>query len=105
MSDQLIFFLNRSNFFCEQQFGFRQGRSTSQAALLLVNFIANALNDGDFIIGIFLDIRKAFDCVNHDILFAKLENLGIRGIGLKWFKSFFRDGSKKLRLMVLGRII
>jgi len=98
ISDQLILFLNRSNFFCEQQFGFRQGRSTSQAALLLVDFVSKAINNGDYIMGIFLDIRKAFDCVNHNILFAKLENLGIRGIVLQWFKSFFSGRKQKVKV-------
>ena len=53
--------------------------------------ISNALENGEYVLGLFLDFSKAFDTVNHDILFEKLEYLGIRGIPLMWCKSFLSD--------------
>ena len=61
---------------------------TEQNLLNVVNFISKALNEGQFCIGVFLDLRKAFDVCNHSILFKKLENKGIKGRSLEWFKSY-----------------
>ena len=46
------------------------------------------MNDGEFCIGIFLDLRKAFDACNHKILFKKLKSKGVTGKSLDWFKSY-----------------
>ena len=53
--------------------------------------ISNALENGEYVLGLFLDFSKSFDTVNHDTLFEKLEYLGIRGIPLMWCKSFLSD--------------
>ena len=49
---------------------------------------SDALENGEYVLGLFLDFSKAFDTVNRDILFAKLEFLGIRGVCLQWFESW-----------------
>ena len=54
----------------------------------MVNFISNAINEGQFCIGIFLDLKKAFDVCNHEILFKKLASKGVTGNSLKWFRSY-----------------
>ena len=94
MAFRLTNFLNRNNFFYENQFGFTEGRGTNEAILKIVNFISESLNQGDYCIGIFLDIKKCFDTIPHDILLLKLENYGIRGILNDWFKSFLSNREK-----------
>ena len=95
---QLINFLIKSDFFYNKQFGFLPGRSTNQAVLQIINFISSAWNDNKIVGGIFLDIQKAFDSINHQILFDKLENAGIRGIALDWFKSYMRNRKQRVKV-------
>ena len=49
------------------------------------------MDEGKFVIGIFIDLKKTFDTVKHDILLDKLEHYGIRGITLKWLKSYLEN--------------
>ena len=53
--------------------------------------ISKAWENGDFVLGLFLDFSKAFDTVNHSILFEKMEFYGIRGLSLQWFQSYLSD--------------
>jgi hypothetical protein len=62
-----------------EQFGFRQNYSTDKAIFKLLNHILNALNNKKTVGGIFCDLRKAFDCVDHAILMSKLEFYGVTG--------------------------
>ena len=69
------------------QFGFQKGTSTYMAVLTLVDKISEALNNGDYVIGVFLDFSKAFDAVDHDILLKKLEKYVFHGAALDWFRN------------------
>ena len=64
--NKLITFLDRYNIY-PNQFGFRQKHSTHHALITLVDKITISLNHGDIVIGIFLDLKKAFDTVHHNI--------------------------------------
>jgi hypothetical protein len=61
----------------------------------VVNFIGNAINEGHFSLGVFFDLKKAFDVVPRDILFNKLKKLGIHGIAWDWFNSYL-SGRKQV---------
>ena len=85
---RLYNFLSENNFFNEYQFGFRSNHSTELAASCLINKICNALNGKKKVMLVFLDMSKAFDCVDHDILLEKLKVYGVCGESLSWFKSY-----------------
>ena len=70
------------------QFGFQKKLSTEHNLLHLTNYVSKALNDDEFCIGIFLDLKKAFDVVPHDILLKKLNYLGVNDNALAWFNSY-----------------
>jgi hypothetical protein len=75
----------------KNQYGFQRNMSTEHNLIQVVNYIGNALNKGNYCIGIFLDLRKAFDSCSHDILLKKLEKLGLRGNVLAWFDSYLKN--------------
>ena len=96
--DGLFGFLDSKNLFFIRQFGFRPGHSTTHAITSLINQITNALVSGKLALGILLDIRKCFDLIDRDILFVKLENYGVRGPILRWFKSYFSNRTQRVNV-------
>ena len=77
---QLTTFLNKNAILYKKQFGFRKNHSTTHALLEITEKIKQACDAGQFACGVFLDLQKAFDTVNHTILFKKLTHYGIRGV-------------------------
>ena len=73
------------------QFGFRQNYSTSYALIHLTETLKQSLDQGLFSCGIFVDLLKAFDTVDHDILLGKSEHYGIRKITNKWFEKYLQN--------------
>ena len=93
MYKRLYTFLNK-NIIYNLQFGFRQQHSTSHALINITENIRKALDDGNIVCGIFVNLQKAFDTVDHQILLTKSNHYGIRGIrGVSndWFKSYLSN--------------
>ena len=84
---RLFNYVEKHNILSNHQYGFRRNRSTEDALLNLTDKISKALDEGKYTIGVFLDLSKAFDTVNHEILFSKLQHYGIRGTCLQWFMN------------------
>ena len=85
---RLLSFINNNNILSEQQYGFRSKRSTSLALSELMENITNAVDNSNYAIGIFIDLKKAFDTLDHGILLSKLESYGVRGVALDWVKNY-----------------
>jgi hypothetical protein len=90
--------LKQNKLLCENQFGFQAGYSTVHHLLKLTNYVANEINKKHYMVGIFLDLKKAFDTVPHRTLLKKLEKLGIRGIALKWFINYLNGRSQRVEI-------
>ena len=86
--NHLYDYLTNLHILCDNQFGFRKNYSTT---LDLHEKISSAIDRGELAVDVFLDLSKASDTVNHSILFDKLEHYGIRGLDLKWIKSYFSN--------------
>ena len=74
MSNRLISFIQKYDILCSKQFGFRKNHSTETAIIELVTKLTDAINRNKFTAGIFLDLSKAFDTVNHSIIITKLQH-------------------------------
>ena len=90
MHKRLYHFLELHSVLFENQFGFRKNNSTSYALMEITEHIKESIDKGKFGCGIYIDLRKAFDTVNHSILLKKMEHYGVRGVLLEWFKSYFQ---------------
>ena len=99
-NNRLMNFLNSNNLLYLRQYGFRKNMSTSMAIMELVENITNAMDNGKFTIGVFIDLKKAFDTVDHSILVSKLDHYGIRGVANKWLSSYL-ENRKQYVLMAL----
>ena len=91
MYNKLYNFIEANDILYGHQFRFCRGHSTQQAIITLINKITKSVNSDDFVISVFIDLKKAFDCVPTNILLAKLQAYGIRGDYIEWFRSYLTD--------------
>ena len=89
--EKILSILNEHNILNKSQFGFRKHHSTTLALIDLIDNISNSLDNKDYTIGVFLDLSKAFDTINHKILLDKLSYYGIRGLPLIWFTNYLSN--------------
>lgn len=89
--NRFIPFLKQHNVLYSFQYGFRQGSSTATATVELLDDIIKGIDEKQIVGALFLDLRKAFDTLNHAILLDKLEAYGIRGIANEIVRSYLQD--------------
>ena len=99
--NRILSYLNKENFFFENQFGFRKNHSTCHATTLLVESIADAFENRKSVLGLFLDLSKAFDTIDHKILLSKLWHYGIRGVAHQWLCSYL---SNRMQLVEINGV-
>ena len=87
----MLNYINDNKILVDIQYGFREGHSTYMALLRMFNNISQGLDDKNYSLGLFIDLSKAFDTVNHKLLITKLNYYGIRGIALQWFADYLTN--------------
>ena len=94
MYNRILKFINKHNILYKYQFGFRANYSTNMALIVLIDNILKAIENGNIVIGLFLDFQKAFDTVKHEILLKKLYKYGIRGTAFNWIQDYLHERSQ-----------
>ena len=89
--NQIYDFFSKNNLFYPSQYGFRKKHSTEYAALETIDIIIQEMDKGNLPAAIFLDLSKAFDSLDHDILLHKLNYYGIRNSELNWFQNYLKN--------------
>ncbi len=98
MLSQMLRHFNMNSIFHDQQYGFTKGRCTTDAGVTLIKRVFASWEESHDAIGIFCDLSKAFDCVEHETLLLKLEHYGIRGASLNLLKSYLQDRQLKVQV-------
>ena len=89
--NQMISFIEKHKTLYIYQSGFRRKHSTTLALIGVIDKIRYFLDKNEYVLGVFLDITKAFDSVNHDKLCEKLYHYGFRGHAQKFLRSYLSD--------------
>jgi len=96
----IIHHLQVNNILVAEQYGFRRGLSTENAASTLIESTVKAWNSKLKVGGIFCDLAKAFDYVSHEILIMKLQYYGLQEENINWFKSYLFNRRQRVKLNI-----
>lgn len=91
MYDRLYSFFQDNNILIQEQYGFRKALSPNLALRNLIEYILQAQGNGRYSISVFLDLKKAFDTLDHSILLNKLKRYGIKNVKYDWFNSYLSN--------------
>ena len=91
MYNRLLNYLEVNALISDKQFGFRNNHSTYMALAKLVDRITSELEQRRHCVGIFIDLSKAFDTLDHGVLLSKLNLYGVRGVANAWFTSYLSN--------------
>ncbi|PNF26089.1 hypothetical protein B7P43_G04923 [Cryptotermes secundus] len=98
MHRRLLSFINKYSIINNKQHGFCKGKSTHTAITEFTKMVYKALDEKEASIGLFLDLSKAFDLVDHDILLRKMARMGIRGVTLRWFQTYLKNREQEVEI-------
>ena len=98
MSIRVLNYASKFSILSPRQFGFREGMSTCDAILCYTDYIYKCLNAKHHSLSVFVDLKKAFDTVDHHVLLLKLEHYGIRGLPLLWLSSYLKDRKQSVKI-------
>ena len=88
---RMMKFLEKNKILRNRQFGFRKKHSTVHGLVTLTEDIKTSIDEGKLSCGVFIDLQKAFDTVEHKILLKKLESYGFRGVANDWFSTYLSN--------------
>lgn len=100
MHSRVSNFFTTCGIFNSEQHGYLNNRSTITGIFDFIHKVTNSLEDKMLILGLFLDLTKAYDCLDYNILLSKLHQYGIRGVALDWFHSYLHG--RRQRIVVDG---
>ena len=100
--DRIFCYLNSKKILNDNQYGFRKNHSTYMAILDMQNKITAAMDRYEYAVGIFIDLSKAFDTLDHHILLKKMQHYGIRGLALSWLTSYL---SNRVQYVVIDNTV
>ena len=98
MHTRLYEFFDKNKKFYELQFGFRKKHNTEHAVLEIIEKIKENLDNKTFVCGVFIDLQKAFDTVDHSILLKKMHSYGVTGMAYKLFESYLTNRYQRVVL-------
>ena len=90
-NNRLKSFMKVNHILSNNQYGFREDHSTNSAIIELIEEITSAIDNSMSTVGVFIDLKKAFDTKDHGILLKKLEHYGIRGIANQWVSNYLTE--------------
>lgn len=98
VASQVIEHLETNQLLHPQQFGFRPKHSTETANIFFIESIKQSLDSGNVVGAVFLDLKKAFDTVNHNILLSKLKSFKFSKEAVDWFESYLQNGEQCVKI-------